>query len=112
MLLKPFAHNGYLRRMPGPFGNWTKYRDFPRPRPHKRPPPVEHGWNLYKVIASVKDALGTGAKNNSHDPIVKRCGARGGSRRTDMKGGRHCMHVDHGFAFEGDVRRLILIDET
>jgi len=38
MMLKPFAHNGYLRRMPGPFGNWIKYRDFPRPRPHKRPP--------------------------------------------------------------------------
>ncbi len=37
IVLKPFAHNGYLRRMPGPFGNWTKYRDFPRPRPHKRP---------------------------------------------------------------------------
>ena len=39
MVLKPFAHNGYLRRMPGPFGNWTKYRDFPRPRPHQRPAP-------------------------------------------------------------------------
>jgi len=38
VVLKPFAHNGYLRRMPGPFGNWTKYRNFPRPRPHKRPP--------------------------------------------------------------------------
>ena len=38
IVLKPFAHNGYLRRMPGPFGNWTKYRNFPRPRPHKRPP--------------------------------------------------------------------------
>ena len=36
MVLKPFAHNGYLRRMPGPFANWTKYRDFPRPRPRKR----------------------------------------------------------------------------
>lgn len=39
IVLKPFAHNGYLRRMPGPFGNWTKYRNFPRPRPHKRPEP-------------------------------------------------------------------------
>jgi len=39
MVLKPFAHNGYLRRMPGPFRNWTKYRDFPRPRPHERPEP-------------------------------------------------------------------------
>jgi L-lactate dehydrogenase complex protein LldF len=37
LVLKPFAHNGYLRRMPGPFGNWTRYRDFPRPRPHRRP---------------------------------------------------------------------------
>jgi L-lactate dehydrogenase complex protein LldF len=37
IVLKPFARNGYLRRMPGPFGNWTKFRDFPRPRPHKRP---------------------------------------------------------------------------
>ena len=36
IVLKPFAHNGYLRRMPPPFGNWTRYRDFPRPRPHKR----------------------------------------------------------------------------
>ena len=34
VLLKPFARDGYLRRMPPPFGNWTKYRDFPRPRPH------------------------------------------------------------------------------
>ena len=37
MVLKPFAHNGYLRRMPGPFANWTKYRNFPRPRPNERP---------------------------------------------------------------------------
>jgi L-lactate dehydrogenase complex protein LldF len=39
MWLKPLAHNGYIRRMPGPFGNWTKYRDFPRPRPRRRPAP-------------------------------------------------------------------------
>jgi len=39
IVLKPLAHNGYLRRMPGPFGNWTRYRNFPRPRPHKRPEP-------------------------------------------------------------------------
>jgi len=39
-VLKPFAHDGYLRRMPGPFRNWTKYRNFPRPRPHKRPDPA------------------------------------------------------------------------
>jgi len=35
-MLKPFAHNGYLRWMPPPFGNWTTYRNFPRPHPHKR----------------------------------------------------------------------------
>jgi L-lactate dehydrogenase complex protein LldF len=35
-VLKPFAHNGYLRRVPGPFGGWTRYRDFPQPRPRKR----------------------------------------------------------------------------
>jgi L-lactate dehydrogenase complex protein LldF len=38
-LLKPFARDGYLRWMPPPFGNWTKYRDFPRPHPRKRQPP-------------------------------------------------------------------------
>lgn len=40
MALKPLARNGYLRRMPGPFGNWTKYRDFPQPRPRKRRAPA------------------------------------------------------------------------
>ncbi len=38
-LLKPFARDGYLRWMPPPFGNWTKYRDFPRPHPRKRHAP-------------------------------------------------------------------------
>ena len=37
VMLKPFAHKGYLRWMPRPFSNWTKFRNFPRPRPHKRP---------------------------------------------------------------------------
>ncbi len=42
-MLKPFAHNGYLRWMPPPFGNWTKYRNFPRPHPQKRrPAPAEN----------------------------------------------------------------------
>ena len=40
IVLKPFAHDGYLRRMPPPFGNWTKFRNFPRPRPHRRPSPA------------------------------------------------------------------------
>lgn len=35
-LLRPFARDGYLRAMPPPFNNWTKVRDFPRPRPHAR----------------------------------------------------------------------------
>ncbi|MGO9056699.1 MAG: LutB/LldF family L-lactate oxidation iron-sulfur protein [Candidatus Binataceae bacterium] len=30
-LLKPFAQDGYLRSMPGPFGAWTRVRDFPVP---------------------------------------------------------------------------------
>lgn len=33
MMIKPLAHDGWIRRMPPPFGNWTKIRDFPRPRP-------------------------------------------------------------------------------
>jgi hypothetical protein len=33
--LKPFAHNGYIRRMPPPFNAWTKGRDFPLP--HSKP---------------------------------------------------------------------------
>jgi len=31
LLLKPFGQDGYLRRMPGPFGAWTRVRDFPVP---------------------------------------------------------------------------------
>jgi L-lactate dehydrogenase complex protein LldF len=33
IILRPFARDGWLRRMPPPFGNWTKIRDFPAPRP-------------------------------------------------------------------------------
>jgi hypothetical protein len=39
-LLKPFARDGYLRWMPPPFSNWTRYRDFPRPHPRKRQAPA------------------------------------------------------------------------
>jgi L-lactate dehydrogenase complex protein LldF len=35
LMLRPFARDGWLRRMPPPFGNWTKIRDFPLPRPGK-----------------------------------------------------------------------------
>ncbi len=33
IVLKPFGRDGYLRRMPAPFSNWTQSRDFPKPRP-------------------------------------------------------------------------------
>ncbi len=39
LVLKPFARNGYLRRMPPPFNAWTKGRDFPLP--HSRPRPAD-----------------------------------------------------------------------
>lgn len=29
---RPFARDGYIRWMPGAFGNWTRGRDFPAPR--------------------------------------------------------------------------------
>jgi L-lactate dehydrogenase complex protein LldF len=32
LMLRPFARGGWLRRMPGPFRNWTNTRDFPAPR--------------------------------------------------------------------------------
>jgi len=35
MALKPFAHDGWIRRIPPPFSNWTRIRDFPRPRPRR-----------------------------------------------------------------------------
>jgi len=33
LVLKPFGRNGYIRKMPPPFSNWTESRDFPKPRP-------------------------------------------------------------------------------
>jgi len=33
--LKPFARDGWIKRMPLPFSNWTGIRDFPRPRPRR-----------------------------------------------------------------------------
>ena len=33
LALKPFGRNGYIRKMPPPFSNWTESRDFPKPRP-------------------------------------------------------------------------------
>jgi L-lactate dehydrogenase complex protein LldF len=33
LMLRPFARDGYLRRLPPPFRPWTRTRDFPAPRP-------------------------------------------------------------------------------
>ncbi|HVA80386.1 MAG TPA: LutB/LldF family L-lactate oxidation iron-sulfur protein [Candidatus Binataceae bacterium] len=33
LMLRPLARDGWIRRMPSPFGNWTILRDFPAPRP-------------------------------------------------------------------------------
>ncbi|MGO9455325.1 MAG: LutB/LldF family L-lactate oxidation iron-sulfur protein [Candidatus Binataceae bacterium] len=35
MALRPFARDGWIRKMPPPFANWTKIRDFPLPRPRR-----------------------------------------------------------------------------
>jgi L-lactate dehydrogenase complex protein LldF len=38
LMLRPFAHDGYLRWMPGPFKNWTRWgRDFPAPGARRKP---------------------------------------------------------------------------
>jgi L-lactate dehydrogenase complex protein LldF len=37
-MLRPFARSGYLRWMPGPFKNWTRWgRDFPAPGARREP---------------------------------------------------------------------------
>jgi L-lactate dehydrogenase complex protein LldF len=37
IVLRPFARDGYLRRMPPPFNQWTRGRDFPAPGGPKIP---------------------------------------------------------------------------
>lgn len=36
LMMRPFARRGYVRRMPPPFSNWTRARDFPVPRLRRR----------------------------------------------------------------------------
>jgi L-lactate dehydrogenase complex protein LldF len=36
LLARPFARDGYIRWMPGPFRNWTRSRDFPAPRARRQ----------------------------------------------------------------------------
>jgi len=35
LILRPFARDGFLGRMPPPFRGWTRYRDFPLPKPRR-----------------------------------------------------------------------------
>ena len=42
LILRPFAHDGYLHRMPPPFNAWTKGRDFPLPHSKPKAPDASH----------------------------------------------------------------------
>jgi len=39
VVLRPFAKNGFIKRLPPPFNAWTKARDFPLPR--RKPTPLD-----------------------------------------------------------------------
>ena len=67
LMLRPLSRDGYLRRMPGPFKNWTRWgRDFPAPGARRKPRgegvmggagmPIQMS-AFHKMIATVKSAL-------------------------------------------------------